>query len=652
MVDNDARHNLIFEGLVQQLFLSVPSPDVAVRLCNGHRRPTQVRCTAVSLSAGFCSVTADFYAFGVGGIDAILGVTWLRTLGDVHVNWATMTMEFLHGGQPCRLDDDPSLLHSSVSLHTRQRTMNVGFSVGLWPLLGPSDVPSPSPKYYPELSTALPDLGSFGLKERRQLAPHYLAELLDYRCHLQGDSGSLEVPVAGSNRPESKAMWLPHDHCCRHPSDHFLGDKAYLSTGHAHVDETTCKKKNSPHQRFGPSLYCIFSEIHGEALGGKKKARRPRIKARARDNSLVFGKGTFEMRSGCFKMCWKSLEMVGRPSWKDLHALSSGGGVDGELPRVHRARETRRVRMKYRLAACIEELNIISSDISGSGADFVAFAQEYVLAIKLVAEIWQHIHAKSFQVTVVASLDILIEKLEKSLRQIKYCFLGLSAEEESHILELILLGHVLQLHKAGISSHDILKKMQGTKSRLQLLHDERSNISDFIDELNKYSNEEELSESSRELPVDKLLKLFYLRPTLFHGKFRHIKADLKALYSNSENSLPFIPGLPVGIRFQFILYNIPQENQVWLRMAVGSSVQYIFIDLCNVGNCVDVRNCTLTLPFYATPTAVSFVLKACVCLELTVGGEVNLKRRERGPKHDSLQISEEVHVHFVGIQSY
>ncbi|KAK8964236.1 hypothetical protein KSP40_PGU002427 [Platanthera guangdongensis] len=319
--------------------------------------------------------------------------------------------------------------------------------------------------------------------------------------------------------------------------------------------------------------------------------------------------------------------------------------VDGML-------EARR-RWKDGRWACIEELNIISSDISGSGADFVAFAQEYVLAIKLVAEIWQHIHAKSFQVTGMASLDILIEKLEKSLRQIKYCYLGLSAEEESHILELILLGHVLQLHKAGISSHDMFKKMHGAKSRLQFLHDERSNISDFIDELNTYSNEEGSSKSSRELPVDKLLKLFYLRPTLFHGKFRHIKADLKALYSNSENSLPFIPGLPVGIRFQFILYNIPQENQVWLRMAVGSSVQYIFIDLCNVGNCDDVRNCTLTLPFYATPTAVSFVLKACVCLELTVGGDVvNLKRRERGPKHDSLQISEEVHVHFVGIQSY
>lgn len=299
--------------------------------------------------------------------------------------------------------------------------------------------------------------------------------------------------------------------------------------------------------------------------------------------------------------------------------------------------------------ACKEELNFINSDINGSGADFVAFGLEYVQIIMLLTEIWQQIQSKSFQVTAMAALDILLEKLDASLIRIKCCFSGLSIEEECHLLELILISHVLRLHKFGICSRDIWMKMHATISRWEIICKDGANMSVFIEELKKYSTEEGTNESSREFPVDKLLQLFLLRPIPFSGKLRHIKADLTVYGNNSEIPFRYVSGLPVGITFEVVLYNTSQMERVWLQMAVGGSIQYVFVDICKFRGCNDVRKCTLTTPFYATPKAASFVLRACIYLEIPVGNVLHPKRKIGGPKHDSIQISQEVDVYFVGI---
>ncbi|PKU70633.1 protein SIEL isoform X1 [Dendrobium catenatum] len=303
------------------------------------------------------------------------------------------------------------------------------------------------------------------------------------------------------------------------------------------------------------------------------------------------------------------------------------------------------------LRACKDELDFINLDINGSGADFVEFGLEYVQVIMLFAEIWQQIYAKNFRVTAMAALDIVIEKLDVSLRRLKYCFLGLSIEEECHLLELILLSHVLRLHKFQIYSHDILMKMDSTISRLQILCKEGSNISAFIKEVKMYSTEEGTNECSREFPVDKLLQLFYLRLIPFCGKFRHIKADLTAIGNSSENPLHYVSGLPVGITFEISLYNTSQTERVWLKLAIDGSFQYIFLDLCKFRECHEVRKGTLTIPYYTAPRAASFVLKACICIEFPVGDFLHLKRKVGGPKHDSIRISQEVDLYFVGIRS-
>lgn len=40
-----------------------------------------------------------FYLFKLGGVDLIIGVAQLETLGEIKVNWRTLSMSFVHQDQ-------------------------------------------------------------------------------------------------------------------------------------------------------------------------------------------------------------------------------------------------------------------------------------------------------------------------------------------------------------------------------------------------------------------------------------------------------------------------------------------------------------------------------------------------------------------------
>lgn len=41
------------------------------------------------------AILADCFSFSTRGVDIILGIEWLETLGEVRINWATMDMKFV-----------------------------------------------------------------------------------------------------------------------------------------------------------------------------------------------------------------------------------------------------------------------------------------------------------------------------------------------------------------------------------------------------------------------------------------------------------------------------------------------------------------------------------------------------------------------------
>lgn len=61
-------------------------------------------------------VEDDFLPLELGSSDIILGMQWLRKLGEMKVNWQTLTMTFNMVGVTVTLQGDPSLSRASVSI--------------------------------------------------------------------------------------------------------------------------------------------------------------------------------------------------------------------------------------------------------------------------------------------------------------------------------------------------------------------------------------------------------------------------------------------------------------------------------------------------------------------------------------------------------
>jgi len=67
-------------------------------------------------------VKETFFLFGLGEVDLIFGVTWLASLGDVQVNWKTLTMSFNTQNQQIQIKGDLTFLKTTV---TGQNVMEI-----------------------------------------------------------------------------------------------------------------------------------------------------------------------------------------------------------------------------------------------------------------------------------------------------------------------------------------------------------------------------------------------------------------------------------------------------------------------------------------------------------------------------------------------
>lgn len=54
----------------------------------------------------------DCYIFPLGGVDIILRVAWLQTLGEVKANWGTLQMSFYHQNKQITLSDSPEMMQA------------------------------------------------------------------------------------------------------------------------------------------------------------------------------------------------------------------------------------------------------------------------------------------------------------------------------------------------------------------------------------------------------------------------------------------------------------------------------------------------------------------------------------------------------------
>ena len=110
LVDSGASHNFISETLANNLGLPISETGVfVVKLGDGRQISSAGMCKQIKLLVNGVSIVADFHLFNLGGVDVILGISWLETLGEVKLNWRTLCMSFEQNGKKMSLQGDPSL---------------------------------------------------------------------------------------------------------------------------------------------------------------------------------------------------------------------------------------------------------------------------------------------------------------------------------------------------------------------------------------------------------------------------------------------------------------------------------------------------------------------------------------------------------------
>lgn len=60
-------------------------------------------------------VKEKFYLSDLRGVDLILGVSWLASLGEVKINWSKLTTSFAQGEREVMIRGDPTLARKVVA---------------------------------------------------------------------------------------------------------------------------------------------------------------------------------------------------------------------------------------------------------------------------------------------------------------------------------------------------------------------------------------------------------------------------------------------------------------------------------------------------------------------------------------------------------
>jgi len=85
-----------------------------VRSRDGHWNQTQGCCRDVEVQLEGCNVKRHFFGSNWEGWIWSLGVTWVGKLGEVKVNWRTLTMYFSDQDSQVKIKGDPTLAKTLI----------------------------------------------------------------------------------------------------------------------------------------------------------------------------------------------------------------------------------------------------------------------------------------------------------------------------------------------------------------------------------------------------------------------------------------------------------------------------------------------------------------------------------------------------------
>lgn len=104
LIDSGASHNFISPKVTTALGLVItPVAARCIKLGDGHKVVTRGICKGVRMKMGEIEIVIDALVLELGGLDMVLGVAWLSTLGQVIMDWKALTMEFADGNKWVKL---------------------------------------------------------------------------------------------------------------------------------------------------------------------------------------------------------------------------------------------------------------------------------------------------------------------------------------------------------------------------------------------------------------------------------------------------------------------------------------------------------------------------------------------------------------------
>ncbi|XP_052727710.1 uncharacterized protein LOC128195001 [Vigna angularis] len=135
LIDSGATHSFISTKLVKELGLEcTDTRPYKVCLGDGQKKVTNGYCTGVPVLLEGLEVRDKFYLFELGGVDVILGITWLASLGEIKVDWGQLIMKVAHGGEEVEIKGDPALTRRLVTPEALIKEKGIEIMTLVWSL--------------------------------------------------------------------------------------------------------------------------------------------------------------------------------------------------------------------------------------------------------------------------------------------------------------------------------------------------------------------------------------------------------------------------------------------------------------------------------------------------------------------------------------
>ncbi|KAL0560774.1 hypothetical protein IC582_001187 [Cucumis melo] len=123
LIDCGATHNFVSEKLVTTLQLPIKeTAHYGVILGSGTAIQGKGICESIEVQMKDWTVKEDFLPLELGGVDVILGMQWLYSLGVTVCDWKNLTLTFYDDKKKICIKGDPSLTKARVSLKNLVKT--------------------------------------------------------------------------------------------------------------------------------------------------------------------------------------------------------------------------------------------------------------------------------------------------------------------------------------------------------------------------------------------------------------------------------------------------------------------------------------------------------------------------------------------------